>query len=168
MRTLFPGRMLVVAIALLVVGRAPAHAQLRSDLFTGGLHVRVTTPDLPRERTAGTVSHVAADTLYLTRAGALSAAVPLEQIRAVEVSQGVHTARGLLRGAVAGATVGALAFGLSQAIDPSKCDYCPQSVSGKVKLYAVVGGVFGAVIGAPIGAVLEKRRWSLVWNSSPR
>jgi len=168
MRTLLPGRMLVVAIALVLAGRAPAHAQLRPDHFMGGVKVRVTTPDLARDRTVGTVSHVSADTLYLTRAGELSAALPLEQIRSVEVSRGIDRARGVLRGAVAGAVVGALSFGLYEAASPSKCDYCPQTLSGKVTLQAIGGGVLGAFVGAPIGAAVEKRRWSLVWSSSTR
>lgn len=155
-------RLLGGVAALLLWSAPPAEAQVPAELFVSDTRLRVTTPALSPHRTVGVVSHVAADTLFLRDSRRIFATVPLEHIRRVEIASEGRTGLGALWGAATGALVGALAFGVHEAVSPSNCDYCPQGRS-RIVFDAAGGAVVGTFIGIPVGALIGKDRWSVVW-----
>jgi len=158
-------RLLTSATALLLGAAASADAQVPPQIFPHGARVRVATPELSPHPTTGPVSRVAADTLFLQRLRYTFTAVPLEHIQTVEVASPGRMGRGALRGATTGALLGALTFGVHEAVSPSNCDYCPQGPS-RIAFDAAIGAMLGTLVGVPLGALVGKDEWSLVWVAS--
>ena len=150
-------RCLVVLLVALVTPAA-VHAQrlvTQLEEMERGTRVRVET-DLRVVR--GSIGWIAADTLFLESRGTIAAAVPLAAVRSYRVAEGDPRGRGLLRGALLGAGVGALVFGASEAVWPSDCDYCFRGAGGVV-LDAVIGAFLFTPVGAAMGAAIGWDRW---------
>lgn len=147
------------AVLLLpLVTPAAVHAQrlvTQLEEMNRGTRVRVeTNAGVVR----GSIGWIAADTLFLESRGTIAAAVPLGSVRSYRVAEGDSRGRGLLRGAMLGAGVGALVFGISEAAWPSDCDYCFTG-SGAVVLEAVLGALLFTPVGAVLGAAIGWDRW---------
>jgi len=153
------------ALALLVIGAAPLHAQLTE--LQPGARVRVEAPGIVAGRYVGTVLSRSADTLMLGAPNAAPVAVPIGRITNAEVSRGssrlLGAGRGIMWGVPIGLGVGVLAAVSSDNPDGLYCPYssgCGGETSGSYKAGLIVGGtVAGAAWGALIGALVGRERW---------
>ena len=136
-----------------------------------GRRVRVTTPGVPgRDRYAGRVVAVGADSLTLHRDGAPApSAVPFTRITKLEVSRGRHpngwrgAELGLVGGAAVGTVVGLVTYkqgrGECYFIAPCTPDYRPEegvSPGGG----AVLGATGGLIVGTIAGRFIRTEKWA--------
>ena len=135
-----------------------------------GRRVRVTTPGVPgRDRYAGRVVAVSADSLTLHRDGAKApSAIPFASITRLEVSRGRHPSgwRGAGIGLVAGAAVGTIVGVATYQEKRGDCylfvgctaDYREAkgiSPSGG----AILGAAGGMIVGTIVGRMVRSERW---------
>lgn len=144
-------RALSLAAPLLLVGSVPTvQAQQLSEQLDSiaGARVRVVTSNATRYTVVGTVGHVAANTLFLTRDGNLHASVPLPSIEVIDRSRGRGRAAriGGGIGAVTGAALGLFATYVGDRPAPS-----PGRHVAEVGAFTLVGGLTFGGIGAAVG-----------------
>ncbi|HZG42815.1 MAG TPA: hypothetical protein VEY93_07625 [Longimicrobium sp.] len=112
--------------------------------------IRLRGPDVPRTRISGRLAEVTADTVFITR-GAQRVAVPVADIRSVDVRAGRNHLRGMLQGAGYAALAGAVIGGVLVYGGDPNCDYC---IPGRDLGGALIGSALGVVLFTPGGAIV--------------
>lgn len=129
-----------------------------------GDRVRITAPNVQTGKIKGTVDSFSSSMLTLSsRDTTLS--IPFESIRTLEVSTGEK--RNIGRGALIGATSGAVALGILLAATNKPCedgDWCffEMTDAEAFGFGALAGSLGGAVNGAIIGTFVKTDRWKKV------
>lgn len=142
---------------------APAAAQNAARevaAIASDSRVRITAPQVSRRQITGTVTHSAADTVYIAPNRNSLVAVPFSAITAAEISRGNQRWLGALKGAGLGTLAGGAALGTLVWTGDPDCDYC---LPGRNPKAAAAGALIGAVLAAPVGAiagaVVGSERW---------
>jgi hypothetical protein len=148
---------------------AAAHAQVpeSATVLAPGARVRITTPDLPRERVVAVYSDTRADTLILMRyqgPRADSLLVPLRELQSIEVSRGSR--RRALTYGIAGAILGAIGGGLwgnnaTIPADGPECTFLCSTEPTRIGWYT--GASIGLGVGGTLGALFGRYVLGETW-----
>lgn len=146
-------RILILAPLLCLAGEL--RAQSFAHWLEPGTRIRVTAPALEPSRVAGDVALLRPDTLVLARGGR-RVAIANARIDLIEVSLGQDRRRGMWRGTIFGALVGA---GLGATFGALGAQDLPTGVGTSAALGFFGGGLVGGGVGAGVGAVFAPERW---------
>lgn len=161
-------RFTILGHAVLVAGvLAPATTFAQSTAPAAvGERVRIETPaQRGKFRYVGRVTAVAGDTLHILSDGVGPRAVPIADIRSLEVSGGRTTngRAGMLYGSVGGAALGGLigmaTFKEQRTCDDFGCGRTDLGRSGNAFADAIAGGVLGLAAGGIWGMSHHTERW---------
>lgn len=136
---------LLCVLTLLALPSGEASAQGIVVTLAPNAEVRVRTVEQPSRTVRGRALELTADTLFLSRSGAM-ARYPVSQLRSLEVRSGRDRRRGMLIG---GAFTGgiALVFG---GIDAANGNIGTGEWMGTIVSNTIIGGLFGYML-APRG-----------------
>lgn len=158
------------AAALVVSGLATATAQEVVPALVAQARVRVTAPGFRGQSIVGRLVSLQADSVLLLEEGAARpTALPMRDVRTLEVSRGMR--RQTTAGAVSGAVLGGIA-GL--VIGNAAADRCRRSATFLenlcdmdvgVGLFGGIGG--GALVGGLVGSLVRVEQWQTVPRVPP-
>ncbi len=170
-------------VALLAVPVSQGVAQSRAQdsvlVFQPGVRVRILAPQVTKDRIAGTIQSVRADTVVLDTVDTRlehrlffpstviveqyrRIALPVSAVASIEESRGHSRVLGMVKGAAKGAVVVGLFAGLG-ALSGRQKTTLRDFTSG-----FAAGAATGAVIGAPIGYQMGVERWRAVRTTTRR
>ncbi|HKP74640.1 MAG TPA: hypothetical protein VJT67_03820 [Longimicrobiaceae bacterium] len=146
-------------LAAAVLAARPLGAQ-GLEGASAGEPVRVEMHGAPT-RLSGVLLRVSDDSLYVRQDGA-TMAVPLSQVRSIEVRRPRSAGEGVGRGITIGVPIGLLAgYAVALGFEGGAWD-CMQSCGGNRITVAAVGGAIGLGVGMLFGAEMPGSRWEPV------
>ncbi len=159
----------VYALLLMITGEALAQGETTPVPIGARVRVSLRTPLAPqshllRERIIGSLMNLEGDRVIVSEKGGPGLSIPIESVRAFEVSRGRKSGAG--RGAVIGLLSGA-AGGIGAGLIVCGNGECEYSSSDYTPLVAGVLGIGGALFGAGVGALVGGRIHSDRWESIP-
>jgi len=144
----------------------PARGQDVASLQQG---VRIRVHPVTGDSRAGTYLGLAGDSLRFLgeKSTSISAAIPMDQVKAVQVSHGRSRSRGLLKGALMGSAIGFVAGAILGAatFDNGEETWCIIACS-RTETAAFTGAVLGTA-GLAVGSVYGAMEGSEVWKTVP-
>ena len=165
----------LVALLAFPMGQGIAQSRMQESalVFQPGMRVRIAAPLVAKERVAGTIKAVTADSVVLDTVDVRMEhrlffpstvvvdkyrrmAVPLSSVASIEESRGHSRTLGMVKGAAKGAVVVGLFAGLG-ALSGHQNAKLRDFSSG-----FGAGAAGGAVIGAPIGFQMGVERWRAI------
>lgn len=151
-------------LVLTTLAFAPASAVAQDPALAPGARVRIALEQADTRPMIGRLIAVTRDTLLVRTAAADSIAVPLSEVRRLDVSTGRY--RPILKGMGLGFLIGAATGALIGAADgDDDAGFIAFSAGEKAALGAVLFGGLGTVAGGLVGAASPTDRWTQV---SPR